>query len=348
MSSGGQEWAVFVGDLASDVTDDALLEFFSDSYTTTCSAKVIKDVSTGRPKGFGFVHFSKETDRDRAIAEMHGVLLFFHVSTGRPKGFGFVHFSKETDRDRAIAEMHGVLLSSRVIRVSQATGSKNKPMGKGAYNGSTRTSDGASSANAAHPADYDPTNTTLFVGGLSSCVTETQLRDIFAKFGEIIYTKGKGCGFVQFVDRGAAQFAIHQMNGAVIGNSAIRISWGRSSSKLAAAMAQGSFPTPIAPMTPIRPPMVRGNEVGNNWSAYPMPLFVPPPHAGGGGGMPWGTFPSGAGAYPSAAPAPFDPYYQYYYYQYLAAGGTPQMGFKPPQAWDRTEGGQGTLAISLS
>lgn len=38
-------------------------------------------------------------------------------------------------------------------------------------------------------ADFDPTNTTLFIGGLSGGVTEEQLRAAFARFGDIIYVK---------------------------------------------------------------------------------------------------------------------------------------------------------------
>lgn len=38
-------------------------------------------------------------------------------------------------------------------------------------------------------ADFDPTNTTLFIGGLSGGVTEDQLRAAFARFGDIIYVK---------------------------------------------------------------------------------------------------------------------------------------------------------------
>lgn len=51
------------------------------------------------------------------------------------------------------------------------------------------------------PADFDPTNTTLFIGGLSGGVSEDQLRAAFARFGDIIYVKipavrGAGCGWV--------------------------------------------------------------------------------------------------------------------------------------------------------
>ena len=73
----------------------------------------------------------------------------------------------------------------------------------------------AGGANAQpHPSDYDPTNTTLFIGGLSSSVTEEDLRVLFGRYGDIVYTKippGKGCGFVQFVQRPAAEAAMGQM-----------------------------------------------------------------------------------------------------------------------------------------
>ena len=65
-----------------------------------------------------------------------------------------------------------------------------------------------------HPSDYDPTNTTLFIGGLSSSVTEEDLSVLFGRYGDIVYTKippGKGCGFVQFVQRSAAEAAMGQM-----------------------------------------------------------------------------------------------------------------------------------------
>ncbi len=69
-------------------------------------------------------------------------------------------------------------------------------------------------ASQPHPSDYDPNNTTLFIGGLSSGVSEDDLRVLFGRFGDIVYTKippGKGCGFVQFVQRPAAESAMAQM-----------------------------------------------------------------------------------------------------------------------------------------
>jgi RNA recognition motif. (a.k.a. RRM, RBD, or RNP domain) len=66
--------------------------------------------------------------------------------------------------------------------------------------------------------DIDPSNTTLFIGGLSAGVTEDSLRAVFQRFGDIVYVKippGKGCGFVQFLGRANAEHAMAQMNGQV-------------------------------------------------------------------------------------------------------------------------------------
>ncbi|GMH43632.1 hypothetical protein BSKO_11554 [Bryopsis sp. KO-2023] len=150
--------------------------------------------------------------------------------TGRSKGYGFVRFMNESECDRALHQMNGSFLSSRNIRVSPATPRRFGGRGGMGYQ-------------TASASELDPNNTTLFIGGLSASVLEDQLRSIFGRYGEIVYTKippGKGCGFVQFVDRVSAETAMREMNNQVIGNSAVRISWGRSARHTAPAAAQSS------------------------------------------------------------------------------------------------------------
>ncbi|MCO5605763.1 hypothetical protein L7F22_059947 [Adiantum nelumboides] len=79
--------------------------------------------------------------------------------------------------------------------------------------------------------DNDLNNSTIFVGGLDPMATEADLRNIFAQFGELVYVKipvGKGCGFVQFMHRSCAEEALQRIHGTVIGQQAVRLSWGRS------------------------------------------------------------------------------------------------------------------------
>lgn len=57
---------LFVGNLPFSTTEDALKNFFS-AYGTVESSKIIKDLPTGRSKGFGFVRMSSESEAAAAI-----------------------------------------------------------------------------------------------------------------------------------------------------------------------------------------------------------------------------------------------------------------------------------------
>lgn len=85
-----------------------------------------------------------------------------------------------------------------------------------------------------------PNNTTVFVGGLSRLVSEEPLKTLFLSFGKITYVNtpaGKGCGFVQFVNKADAQRAIERMQGFPIAGGRIRMSWSRNQGDKAAAAA---------------------------------------------------------------------------------------------------------------
>ncbi|XP_004501589.1 polyadenylate-binding protein RBP47C'-like [Cicer arietinum] len=65
--------SIFVGDLATDVTDSMLHETFSNKYPSVKAAKVVFDANTGRSKGYGFVRFGDDNERSQAMNEMNGV-----------------------------------------------------------------------------------------------------------------------------------------------------------------------------------------------------------------------------------------------------------------------------------
>ncbi|CAO1614482.1 unnamed protein product [Parajaminaea phylloscopi] len=87
----------------------------------------------------------------------------------------------------------------------------------------------------------DPNNTTVFVGGLSSLLSEDTLKTFFSPFGAIAYVKippGKGCGFVSFIRKADAEKAIERMQGFPVGGCRIRLSWGRSQGEKSQHLAQ--------------------------------------------------------------------------------------------------------------
>ncbi|PHU03273.1 Polyadenylate-binding protein RBP47B' [Capsicum chinense] len=193
----GPEHSIFVGDLAPDVTDYLLQETFRTHYPSVRGAKVVTDPNTGRSKGYGFVKFADETERNRAMTEMNGMYC-----------------------------------STRPMRISAATPKKSNTVqpqyavAKAVYPPAVYPQ-----TMQTIPVDNDLTNTTVYVGNLDHNLTEEELRQVFLQFGEIVYVKipaSKGCGFVQFAARSSAEEAIQRMQGAVVGQQIVRVSWGRS------------------------------------------------------------------------------------------------------------------------
>ncbi|KAJ5580166.1 RNA-binding protein [Penicillium hispanicum] len=227
----GPEYSIFVGDLGPEVNEYVLVSLFQSRFPSCKSAKIMTDPISGMSRGYGFVRFSDENDQQRALTEMQGVYC-----------------------------------GNRPMRISTAT-PKNKGPGVGAANmGGMPGPAGMYPPMGGPPMGFygapqpmnqftDPNNTTVFVGGLSGYVTEDELRSFFQGFGEITYVKippGKGCGFVQFVQRHAAEMAINQMQGYPIGNSRVRLSWGRSQNNSGPA---GSPYRPAPPPPPMYPSM---------------------------------------------------------------------------------------------
>ncbi|XP_050363053.1 LOW QUALITY PROTEIN: polyadenylate-binding protein RBP47B'-like [Argentina anserina] len=198
----GPEHSIFVGDLAPDVTDFVLQETFHNTYPSVRGAKVVTDANTGRSKGYGFVKFADEAERNRAMTEMDGVYC-----------------------------------STRPMRISAATPKKTTGFqqqyvaAKAVYPVPAYTTPAVPVVPAA---EYDANNTTVnFVGNLDPNIAEEELKQTFLQFGDIVYVKtpagkAKGCGFVQFGTRSSAEEAIQRMQGKMIGQQVVRISWGRS------------------------------------------------------------------------------------------------------------------------
>ncbi|KAG2705461.1 hypothetical protein I3760_05G054500 [Carya illinoinensis] len=195
----GSDLSIFVGDLAADVTDAMLQETFASRYPSVKGAKVVIDSNTGRSKGYGFVRFGDESERSRAITEMNGM-----YCSSRPMRLGVATPKKSSGYQQQYSSQALVLAGGHASNGAVTQGSQ---------------SDGESN------------NTTIFVGGLDSDVSDEDLRQPFSQFGEIVSVKipvGKGCGFVQFANRKNAEDAMESLSGTVIGKQTVRLSWGRS------------------------------------------------------------------------------------------------------------------------
>jgi RNA recognition motif-containing protein len=193
-SNNGSDLSIFVGDLASDVTDTLLHDTFSNRFPSVKAAKVVIDTNTGRSKGYGFVRFGDDSERTQAMTEMNGV----YCST-RPMRIGAATPRKSSGYQQQYASPGGFVSNGALTQGSQSDG--------------------------------DSTNTTIFVGGLDPSVSDEDLRQPFSQYGEIVSVKipvGKGCGFVQFANRNNAEEALQKLNGTSLGKQTVRLSWGRN------------------------------------------------------------------------------------------------------------------------
>ena len=64
---------LYVGSLPYSITDESLLQLFTEKGYKPVSARVITDRDTGRSKGFGFVELGPDDDAAKAIGEFNGM-----------------------------------------------------------------------------------------------------------------------------------------------------------------------------------------------------------------------------------------------------------------------------------
>lgn len=197
-----KHYHVFVGDLSTEVDNKALKEAFAP-FGEVSDAKVIRDVTTLKSKGYGFVSYPK---RDEA--------------------------------ERAIEQMNGQWLGRRTIRTNWAT---RKP-GQGGAEGNIPSSGGNDKGFEEIYNQTTQDNTSVYVGNVSGGVSEDDVRTAFERFGKIIEVrifKVQGYSFVKFANKESACKAIMQMNGGELGGNTIRCSWGKSHGTGGPGGAQG-------------------------------------------------------------------------------------------------------------
>ncbi|KAK9268411.1 hypothetical protein L1049_000161 [Liquidambar formosana] len=186
----GADFTIFVGDLASDVTDYMLQETFRANYSSVKGAKVVTDRTTGRSKGYGFVRFGDEGEQLRAMTDMNGVF----CST-RPMRIGPAATKKPAS---------GQQYQKPSYQSTQGTQGEHDPNNTTIFVGGL---------------DPNVTDDVL-----------KQVFGQYGELSHVKIPIGKRCGFVQFHNRTCAEQALAALNGSQLGGQNIRLSWGRSPS----------------------------------------------------------------------------------------------------------------------
>jgi len=79
---------LYVGNLSFDTTDEALQQLFVSNGFPVASARVIRDMNSGRSRGFGFVELEADADSARAISQLNGFSIdgrALQVNEARPQ-----------------------------------------------------------------------------------------------------------------------------------------------------------------------------------------------------------------------------------------------------------------------
>lgn len=262
------EYSLFVGDLSASTTEAHLLAFFQKLFPDSVkTVRVMTDPVNGKSRCFGFVRFTEESERQRALKEMNGVWFggrALRVALATPR-FNKKSFDRSNQQNPTLSHpghrqeimympppfgfYGGLSPNGQPVVPQPPMDSSDSPtestrpdnlisndiQDKGAIETTPMTNiiSGYNSPiiNAPPSQLYnDPNNTTVFVGGLSSDVGEQTLFTLFSPFGVIRQIKippGKNCGFVKYSMREEAEEAIASMQGYIIGGNRVRLSWGR-------------------------------------------------------------------------------------------------------------------------
>ncbi|CAM8910421.1 unnamed protein product [Rhodiola kirilowii] len=258
--------SLYVGDLHPDVTDEQLVQAFSE-FQSLASVRVCRDTrNNDKSLGYGYLNFQSAQDAAQALKtknhmKLNGkpVRLMWSKrdSDFRRNGIGNVfvkNLSESVDHEKLEDKFKefGNILSCKV-------GTSEDGSSKGYGFVQFETEDAANSAiKMVNGADFhgkkiyvgphvrkadralpNPVDqyTNLYVKNLDVDITEEELREMFSKFGTISspvisvdeHGSSKGFGFVNFVKPDDARRAVEAMNGLQLGSKVLYV--GRAQKK---------------------------------------------------------------------------------------------------------------------
>ncbi|XP_058962325.1 nucleolysin TIAR-like isoform X2 [Pocillopora verrucosa] len=195
---------IFVGDLDPEIENEGLYKAFS-AFGQVSDCRVVKDTTSGKSKGYGFVSFVKKEDAEKAMREMKGQQL---------KGRNI-----RTNWAARKAMVPDQFPLSRLTNVYQM---QKFP------SWFTPATKQLSLEEISRQAS--PYNSTVYVGNLPPGCTDDTLRQNFSHFGQIYDIKifpEKFYGFIKFYTHDQALDAIYKSQRTVLGDNLLKCSWGK-------------------------------------------------------------------------------------------------------------------------
>lgn len=187
---------LFVGGISRETSEDTLREHFSN-YGTVLGSVIARERSTKTPRGFGFVWFSDPSTADKALRATHVILgRTVEVKKAIPRSEQQQNQQKQQQQQHCTNESQNGRLSKNSNNVD--------------VNNHVRTKK-------------------IFVGGLSSNLTEEEFKNYFKTFGMItdvvvmhdnMTNRPRGFGFVTFDSEESVEKVMlktfHELNGRLV------------------------------------------------------------------------------------------------------------------------------------
>ncbi|CAO3633708.1 unnamed protein product [Cunninghamella echinulata] len=216
------QYPLYIHHLPLDFNEFTLWSIFKPKYSSCQFIKIKKHPFSNY--SMGIIYFNNRLDQQLAFVEMQNKIMDPSSSTSSSSSSLSPYLHKQEFALSLTLHSFFTPDSSSTPITTTATAINNNSSNNNLISYQQQQENNTSSLSPSE-------NTTIFIGGLSTPLKEEELKQYFNPFGNIIYVKippGKGCGFVQYVSRSSAELAMKYMNGYQIGQSRIRIYWGKS------------------------------------------------------------------------------------------------------------------------
>ncbi|KAM6294664.1 cytotoxic granule associated RNA binding protein TIA1 isoform 2-T2 [Aegotheles albertisi] len=205
-SSQQDHFHVFVGDLSPEITTEDIKAAFAP-FGRISDARVVKDMATGKSKGYGFVSF----------------------------------FNK-WDAENAIQQMGGQWLGGRQIRTNWAT--RKPPAPKSTYESNAKQLSYDDVVNQSSPSNCTVYCGGVTSGLTEQLMRQTF--SPFGQIMEIRVFPDKGYSFVRFNSHESAAHAIVSVNGTTIEGHVVKCYWGKETPDMISPVQQNQIGYPPA------------------------------------------------------------------------------------------------------
>ncbi|XP_068924965.1 cytotoxic granule associated RNA binding protein TIA1 isoform X11 [Petaurus breviceps papuanus] len=225
---------VFVGDLSPEITTEDIKAAFAP-FGRISDARVVKDMATGKSKGYGFVSF----------------------------------FNK-WDAENAIQQMGGQWLGGRQIRTNWAT--RKPPAPKSTYESNTKQLSYDDVVNQSSPSNCTVYCGGVTSGLTEQLMRQTF--SPFGQIMEIRVFPDKGYSFVRFNSHESAAHAIVSVNGTTIEGHVVKCYWGKETLDMLNPVQQNQigYPQTSAPWMGanygVQPPQGQNGSMLPNQTGY--------------------------------------------------------------------------------